>query len=102
MSRIKHKKVLAVLEKRALWYKYGRQCKEARRDEEDGDSIDETGTVSTASLTDEENEEEEVARMSMQEIRQEEIIAALGVQDEVLKVHGVAPGTKAEGVARLI
>jgi hypothetical protein len=29
-------------------------------------------------------------------------MAALGVQDEVLQVHGVAPGTKAEGVVRLI
>jgi hypothetical protein len=102
MSRIKHKKVLVVLEKRALWYKYGRNCKEPWREEEDGDSIDETVTVAMARLTDDESEEAEVARMSMQEIRQDEIIAALGVQEEVLMVHGVAPGTKAEGVVRLI
>lgn len=102
LSRIKHKKVLAVLEMRALRYKYGGGRKEKKRDEVDGDTIDDTGTVSTASLTDEESEEEEVSQPSMQEVRQQELFDALDVQDEVLKVHGVAPGTKADGVVRLI
>ena len=103
MSRIKHMKVLAVLEKRALRYQYGGQRYGSMRNDAGGDdSLDETGTVSTASLTDDESEAEEVTRLSMRDIRQEELTAALGVQDEVLQVHGVAPGTKAEGVARLV
>jgi hypothetical protein len=40
MSRIKHKKVLAVLEKRALRYKYGNQRYESIRNEGEGDRID--------------------------------------------------------------
>ena len=103
MSRIKHKKVLAVLEKRALRYQNGGHRYGSGRDDERGaDSIDETGTVATGSLIDDDSEAEEVARLTEREIRQEELTAALGVQDEVLQVHGVAPGTKAEGVVRLI
>ena len=41
MSRIKHKKVLAVLEKRALRYKYGNQRYELISNEGEGDRIDE-------------------------------------------------------------
>jgi hypothetical protein len=51
--------------------------------------LDETGTVSTTTLTDDGSEAEEAARLSRQEIRQEEIMAALAVQDEVLQVHMV-------------
>jgi hypothetical protein len=93
MSIIKHQKVLAVFEKWALRYKHGQGYKEI---------IDKTGTVSTAGLTYEESEEDEVACMSMHEVRQEEIFSTLGVQGEVLKVHGVAPERKAEGMVRLI
>lgn len=57
MSRIKHMKVLAVLEKRALRYQYGGQQYGSMRNDAGGDdSLDETGTVSTASLTDDESE----------------------------------------------
>ena len=102
MSRIKHQKVLAALEKRALRYRYRGNWKEARREDSEGDVIDETGTVSTASLTDDESDEDGEPRLSLPEIRQQEMIATLGVQEEVLTVHGVAPGTKADGVVRLI
>lgn len=60
------------------------------------------GQCPLQAFRDDVSEEEEVVHMSLQEVCQEGIIAALGVQDEVLRVHGVAPGTKAEGVARLI
>ena len=36
------------------------------------------------------------------EVRQREMLEASGVSDEVLEVHGVAPGTKADGVFRMI
>ena len=98
LSKIKHQRVLAVLEKRALRYKYGRHWVKGSEGNEEGDEIDDTGTVSTANLTDEEGEEE----LSPLEIRQEELLSALGVNEEVLSVHGVAPGTKPEGVARMI
>jgi len=103
MSRIRHQKVLSVLEKRALRYQYGGQRQGSRwGDGREESELDETGTLSTQVLTDDGSEAEEAARRSRQEIRQDEIMAALSVQDEVLQVHGVAPCTKAEGVVRLI
>ena len=66
------------------------------------DSFDDKGTVLTANSTNKESKEEEVERMPLQEVRQEEIISALGVQEEVLQVHGTAPGLKVEGIVRLI
>jgi hypothetical protein len=102
INRIKHQKVLAVLKKRALRYRYGSKRNEEEKEERLDESLDETRTVSTASLTDGMGEEEAVSRLSFQEIRQEEIFSALGVQEEVLQVHGTAPGSMAEGVAWLI
>ena len=58
--------------------------------------------VQTAGLTDEDSEGGAVDVRSEQEVWMEEIFSAMGVQDEVLQVHGTAPGRKAEGVARLI
>ena len=94
MNRIKHHKVLAVLERRALQYREGVGKRVLGVVERCDETIDETGTVQTAGLTEEGREGEAV--------RMEEILSAMGVQDEVLQVHGMAPGRKAEGVVRLI
>ena len=102
MDRVKHKKVLAALERRVLryWYGVGRRVKEAeiRSDE----AIDETGTVSTEGLTDEEDALDPSQQWEGLEVRIDEMVSALGVQDEVLQVHGTAPGRKADGVVRLV
>ena len=75
---------------------------EVRRDNADGDGINEPGTVSTSSLTDDTSDREYELGLSFSELRQEEVFEALGVQENVLSVHGVAPGSKAEGVVRLV
>jgi hypothetical protein len=100
LDRIKHHKVLAVLEKRSLHRRYGRRSIMSNTRAED--SLDETGTVDTADFREGEHETEEADRQSVSEVRQMEVLSALGVNDEVLSVHGTAPGAKGEGVTRLI
>jgi hypothetical protein len=102
MDRIKHHKVLAALERRALRYRGGVGKRVLSVQDRGEDSIDDTGTISAAGLTDEETTGEESHLQSEREVRLEEILSAMGVQDEVLQVHGAAPGRKAEGVVRLI
>ena len=89
LNNISHQFILAALERRSL--KFRRHSKYG----EDGSSfnVDETGTVE---VEDRHRQEEEVqrAKREFQELR--------GVSDEVLKVHGIAPGKKPEGVTRLI
>ena len=97
MNRTKHAKVLTALEKRALRYK--NRCLGVDSDTHRGDTIDETGTVDTAGLTSDESEDE---GENQAEVRQREMLEASGVSDEVLEVHGVAPGTKTDGVFRMI
>ncbi|MEJ2137350.1 MAG: hypothetical protein P8X86_19155, partial [Desulfofustis sp.] len=65
------------------------------------EAIDETGTVSTVGLTDSdsEGEGEHITAATATYLEREEIE---GVCDDLLTVHGVAPGPKAEGVTRLI
>jgi hypothetical protein len=97
MNRTKHGTVLSALERRAMRYKY--QCGGA--DTHVGNQIDETGTVGTEGLTDDDSagssgKECQVAVM------QRDMLEASGVADEVLTVHGIAPGSKADGVFRLV
>ena len=66
------------------------------------DQIDDTGTVVTEGLSESESVDVELEMRSLVELRQDEVFSALGVQEEVLQVHGTAPGTKGEGVTRLI
>jgi hypothetical protein len=102
-TRTKHSKVLSVLEKRALRYRdrAGGTVND-NRDSSRFDDIDETGTVDTAGLTDDDSVE--VGDESFEELntKLKEMMEAAGVDEEILKVHGVAPGSKAEGVIRLI
>ena len=102
MNRIKHHKDLAVLERRALRYREGVGKRVLGVVVKSDDAIDETGTVETVSLTDDSSVDEGQYAMSEQEVRMEEMLSAMGVQDEVLQVHGTAPGRKAEVVVRLI
>jgi hypothetical protein len=90
-----------VLEKRALRY---RSKFSGLEDLHSGDNIDETGTVSTEGLTDSESDcdSDSISFNNNKSIRQSEIESIKGVNEEILKVHGVAPGAKAEGVTRLL
>ena len=103
LDRIKHQKVLAVLERRALRFRERRGGGSAlvERSQKE-DSLDDTGTVSTEGLTDDESEGEERMHQSDYELRMMEIFSAVGVQEEVLTVHGTAPGLKGDGVTRLV
>ena len=64
-------------------------------------AIDETGTVDTESMSDSDADswgwDQGELQATMVEL--EEIIGSAG---ELLEVHGIAPGRKAEGVTRLI
>ena len=101
MGVTRHTNVLSVLEKRALRYR--------RKGHDDIDkdkalfneALDETQTVSTASLTDSDDESLGI-NYTIAEATYMENVEALGVSDELLTVHGVAPGPKPEGVTRLI
>jgi hypothetical protein len=101
-KRTKHCKVLAALEKRALRYRNtGRNSVNDGRLRERFDSIAETGTVETEGLTDSKIEETIEIEDGLT-VKMREFLEAAGVKDELLRVHGVAPGTKLDGVVRLI
>ena len=100
--RTKHSRVLSILEERALRYRNrtgGGRNKEYEKGQ--GNSLDETGTVDTDGLTEDEDSEsgEETEFLSAKE---KELLEATKVDDELLQVHGVAPGSKAEGVCRVV
>lgn len=100
----KHQRVLSVLEKRALRYRGKRGYLNTATS--DGDGIDETGTVSTEGLTDSESDGDSISSgvnfSFSSSIKQKELEEIRGVRDELLRVHGVAPGSKLEGTIRLI
>ena len=107
MGVTRHTKVLSVLEKRALRFHRKGQVTVDQDEALFNEALDETLTVSTASLTDSDEESlgtttsntptftaAEATLLENEEIR--------GVDDELLTVHGVAPGPKPEGVTRMI
>ena len=98
MPLTKHNTILSVLEKRAL--RYRARGKHASLHLHVGDDIDETGTVETESLTD--SDGDSINSFQGANIKQQELDSIKDVDDELLKVHGAAPGSKAEGVVRLI
>ena len=88
MNCISHQFILAALERRSLRFR-----KQFVPQDCTPNVIDETGTVD---LGERERHEEQVrvARSELHELR--------GISDEVLGVHGTAPGSKPEGVTRLV
>jgi hypothetical protein len=87
-----HKSVLSALSYRSQSFLH-RNCKDARQAEHLW-SVDETGTIDTPAL----------ALCNLRDTEQQEIseINYIQVPDEILRVHGMAPPTKAEGSVRLI
>ena len=103
-----HKTILNALDKRARRYKNS----EAAYDEQLDDilfnaAIDETRTVSTASESLSDGGGDSLGGdlsppLSVTLITETEKEAIRGVNDEVLEVHGVAPGSKTDGTVRLL
>ena len=98
MGLTKHVNILAALEMRALQY---HNKGDAKADQDEilyDEAMDETGTIDTAELSDfdadalgEQYQKTSTATtLEMEEIRE--------IADEILEVHEVAPGRKAEGV----
>ena len=104
MGLMRRSKVLLALEKRALRFCRRDQC-QGQVDLDEvlfNKAIDETGTVSTAGLTDSDNESFGNKTIAEAEATYLELEEVGGVSDELLTVHGMAPGPKPEGVTRLI
>ena len=72
----------------------------------DVDNIDETGTVETRELTDSDSDGDLLSEggsiNNNLTPEQRELEEIKGVSDELLRVHGVAPGAKPEGVTRML
>lgn len=103
MNRTKHSRILSVLEKRALRYKNAKTL--GVNDDLDNtkfENIDETGTVDTSGLIDDSSVDSDGSESSMRTAREVELEQVSGVDEYLLRVHGVAPGSKPEGVWRMI
>jgi hypothetical protein len=62
-------------------------------------ALDKTGTVDASYLCPSNENTKQIAIIKQQERNR---VLELGVPEEVLRIHGVAPLSKAEGVIRLI
>lgn len=82
-----------MLEKRALRYRRKVHNKQDADDVLYDQALDETGTVATATLSDSDDDSVFGNIDIQQQFKEIE-----GIKDELLTVHGVAPGRKAEGV----
>ena len=105
MSRTKHSKVMSALEKRALRFRNKGQRQVDQDEALFNEAIDETGTVTTAGLTDSDDSDDEsatgitITAAIATALENEEI---QGISNDLLNVHGIAPGAKPEGTTRLI
>jgi hypothetical protein len=98
LNEISHQSILRALDHRARQFK----CKEKFRCANDNLiswPLDETGTIDSSLLL---NRTEMDERMALVELQKKVRVDELGISEEVLKVHGVAPATKGEGIIRLI
>ena len=97
MGITKHARVLSALEKRAMRYR-NRNVNDVDPDDRlYKEAIDETGTVETTALTDSDNE----SLSSTEELSPQQFIKS-NICEDLLKIHGVAPGKKPDGVTRFI
>ena len=91
----KHANILSALERRALRFSNRGQPRKDHDEVLYEEALDETGTVETAELSDSDSislGEEYQKQFTITTIEQEEIRR---IEDEVLEVHGWAPGRKA-------
>ena len=90
------------MEKRALQYS---RTGHNRIDQDEvlyNEAIDKMGTVSTAGLTGSDEEPDGEMTIRIAEAARLEREAISGISDDLLNVHGIAPGAKPEGVTRMI
>ena len=86
MNVTKHQTVLQILERRALIL---RKNSNITTNGNHNWSVDETGTV-------------DINVNQLGDIQRQEKLDMSGVSDNVLRVHGVMPGMKKEGITRLL
>ena len=102
MNLTKHINGLTSLEKQALRYRKKGQVQLDTDEVLYNDVVDEIGTVSTAYLINPDAECKEKYLYEKGRAEKHEMEEIMGVTDEVLEVHGIAPGKKGEGVTRVI
>ena len=98
LNKISHQSILRALEHRASQYK----CKEKFSNVDNNLvswALDKTGTIDPTLLS---NRTEMIERVALVELQEKVRVEELGISDEVLKVHKVAPATKGEKIIRLI
>ena len=98
MAITRHESVLAALENRANRF----SSRGNLRGVDVGlvnSALDETGTIDTSLFC---NTYENNERLALAEQQEATRVTELGVPEEVLQIHGEAPGSKPEGVFRLI
>ncbi len=99
LQQVRHDAVLSALSLRVTNFRRNNQSSNNNQQQQLRNYvIDETGTIPIGlTLTREEPTQEEHMRAQIQEE-----MAARSVLDEILQIHGTAPGSKQEGVFRLI
>ena len=91
MGLVKHKKIMAALERRALRYRREDKITVDYDEILYNEALDETGTVTTEGLTDSEGDSwQDSSSAGIAEALEVQELA--GVNDELLEVQGMAPG----------
>ncbi len=98
MNSIRHKEVQRVLRVRTERFEKGDGFQDLNDRETYEEALDETGTISTASLTDSEMDGDRVG-LTMEAIETLEVSL---IDEDLLRVHRKQPGKKEEGVTRLL
>jgi exonuclease III len=98
MNITSHESILVTLKNRASRYS-NRGFTHGADDNLVSWALDETGTVDASFLCNNNENNEQIVLVEQQERNR---VAELGVPEEVLRIHGVAPGSKRDGVIRLI
>ena len=93
MGRVKHEKILADLEGRSLRYRKGGRLETNKDEILYNKALDKTRTVSTEGLTDTDAESwnDNASACTAEALATQGLE---GIADELLEVHGVAPGKK--------
>ena len=102
MGLIKHVNILAALEMRALRYHNKGHVKADTDKILHDEAMEKTGTIHTSGLSDFDADalgDQYQKILTATTLEMEEIME---IADEILKVHGVDPGRKAEGLTRVI
>jgi len=110
MGITKHVNIISALEKRAMRYHNKDHHKEDSDDRLYDEAVDETGTIDTTKLLDTETDKtgEQKQRktttdsIEMMDMEIKEMVEMAGLSEEILEVHGIAPGKNPEGVTRVM